>query len=88
MICGRCHTECNGFTGSYFDTANICFRCEGIERSHPAYEEALRVESEHVARGNYNFRGVSVPADLMLLCATAARAEVKEPVADEYGRMS
>lgn len=83
MICGRCHRECNGFTGSYFDTANICFRCEEVERNHPAYEEARRVESAECARGNFNFRGVGVPADLVALCVTAAgiaeATELPEP---------
>lgn len=79
MICQRCRRETLGFTGSYFDTANICFRCDEVERSHPAFGEARRVESEHVLRGNFNFRGVGVPADLVAMCITAAGiAEITE----------
>jgi hypothetical protein len=75
MICDRCNRESNGSTGSYFDTAQICFRCDQVERSHPAFEEARRVESEAVSRGNYNFRGVGAPSDLRALCITAAGIE-------------
>jgi hypothetical protein len=79
MICQRCDRQCSGSTGSYFDTAQICFRCDEVERSHPAFEEARRVESEEVGRGNFNFRGVGVPSDLVALCVTAAGiAEITE----------
>jgi hypothetical protein len=64
MICDRCHKETNGFTGSYFNSESICFACADIERKHPAFEEARRIENEEVAQGNYNYRGVGLPSDL------------------------
>lgn len=64
MICERCYTETLGHTMSMFNTQTICFDCKDVEQKHPDYERACRIEAEHVARGDYNFRGVGLPADL------------------------
>jgi len=65
MICDRCYKESLGSTGSYFNTQQICFACSKIEREHPAFEEAQRVENEAVKRGDFNYPGVGLPADLV-----------------------
>lgn len=59
--CQRCNKETNTFTGSYFNTEMICTECDEIERLHPLYEEAKRVEFEEVCRGNYNYEGIGLP---------------------------
>lgn len=47
-----------------FNTDQICFDCKDKEQKHPEYEHACKVEAEHVRRGDYNFSGVGLPADL------------------------
>jgi len=64
MTCDRCGTEARAITGSYFDTAMICPECRELEHAHPQYEEARRVENEHVRRGEMNFPGIGLPDDL------------------------
>jgi hypothetical protein len=64
MTCQRCYKETLGHTGSYFDTSQICFECADRERAHPAFEAARQRETEECARGNFNFPGVGLPADL------------------------
>jgi hypothetical protein len=64
MTCDRCFKETGGTTGSYFNTDTICFACREKEEQHPMFEEARRVELEAVKGGNYNFRGIGLPADL------------------------
>lgn len=63
-LCDRCGKETNAHTMSYFNSETICMRCDELEREHPAYEEARRVETEQVMRGNHNFPGIGLPADL------------------------
>lgn len=64
MICDRCGKETRVHAMSYFNEDVLCRACIEKERAHPAFEEARRVEGEHVKRGEYNFRGVGKPADL------------------------
>lgn len=64
MRCDRCHKESLGSIGSMFNTQQICFECKDREQEHPQYEEAVRVESEAVMRGDYNFPGIGLPEDL------------------------
>jgi len=64
MRCDRCRRKTLSVTGSMFNTELICPDCEKRERAHPKYEEARRIEEEHVRQGNYNFPGIGLPADL------------------------
>lgn len=64
MVCDRCRKETNAHTMSMFNTDEICMPCCDLERAHPGYAEAKRIEGEAVLAGNYNFRGVGKPADL------------------------
>ncbi len=64
MNCDRCSKKTISWTMSRFNTEDICPLCEAHEVAHPQYEEARRVELEHVKRGNYNFPGIGKPADL------------------------
>lgn len=64
MICQRCGADTMGSTGSYFNTDQICFDCDRRERAHPRFEEARRVETEHVQRGDMNFPGIGLPPEL------------------------
>ena len=51
-------------TGSYFNTQIICGECDDKERAHPDFILAHEIESAEVAKGNYNFPGIGLPADL------------------------
>lgn len=71
--CDRCHEETRIVTRSSFNGDHICPRCDALEREHPLFEEARRVEEEAVLRGNCEFRGVGVPADLVARSREAAK---------------
>lgn len=64
LKCDRCGTTLSSFSTSYFNTDTICHDCGEKERAHPEFEEARRIETEAVQRGDYNFPGVGLPADL------------------------
>lgn len=64
MRCDRCGKETTGWTGSYFNTEKICFECRDKEEAHPEFAEARRIELEAVKRGDYNFPGIGLPAEL------------------------
>ena len=64
MTCDRCRKKTLSTTMSYFNTDTICMECDELERSHPGFKEARRIETEAVASGNYNFPGVGLPAEL------------------------
>lgn len=64
MICDRCGKETLSHTMSYFNTDAICMACDKAERAHPAFGHAREAELEAVKRGDYNFRGVGLPADM------------------------
>lgn len=36
-------------------------KCNEIEKKHPDYEKAKKVELEEVLKGNYNYEGVGLP---------------------------
>ena len=61
--CERCNKETNTTTGSFFNTEMICMECKEIERMHPKFEYARKVENEEVAKGNYNYEGIGLPDD-------------------------
>ena len=61
--CERCHEETNSITGSWFNTQMICPTCNKIEAKHEKYEEAKRIETEHLIDGDRNFEGIGLPND-------------------------
>lgn len=60
--CDRCYKETRMTAMSFFNTDVCCIDCIKLERTHPAYEEAKRLEGEQVLAGNYSFGGVGLPA--------------------------
>lgn len=62
--CERCSKDTNVTTCSMFNIQTICMACKEKEAEHPEYEVAREAESRAVRRGDYNFRGVGLPADL------------------------
>ena len=64
MKCERCGRDDLVSCCSYFNTQQICGECEDRERDHPDYEKAKQAECEAVARGDCNFPGIGLPADL------------------------
>lgn len=49
---------------SKFNTQIICFECKEKEKKHPKYKEADEAEVASVRRGERNFPGIDLPADL------------------------
>lgn len=78
--CDRCHQETDVFTMSFFNEDEICPRCDALERNHPLFQEAQRVEQEAVRHGNYNFPGVGVPPDLVAQSREAAKKGDAQPL--------
>ena len=66
MKCERCRKETLGTIMSKFNTEIICGDCKDAETEHPAYAAADRAEVEAVRRGDNNFPGVGLPADLRI----------------------
>lgn len=64
MQCDRCDNRNSSFIMSFFNTDTICESCERREKAHPHYDEARRVEHQHVVAGDYNFKGIGRPTDL------------------------
>jgi len=62
--CNRCNKETRVMTGSYFNTEMICMECDTLERAHPKFKEAQRVELEQVQKRNFNFEGIGLPKEL------------------------
>ena len=59
--CERCNKEVNTFTMSFFNEDILCVECNEIEKKHPNYEKAKKVEHEEVLKGNYNYEGIGLP---------------------------
>lgn len=64
MTCDRCGQDATLSTVSFFNTDILCMPCTKTEQAHPQYEEACRVEREHVLAGDMNFPGIGLPSDL------------------------
>ena len=67
MKCDRCGASGSSGSfscGSMFNTDQICMKCSKREKKHPRYEEARRLELQHVLKGDYNFGGVGLPPEL------------------------
>ena len=62
--CERCKSKADWTTMSRFNTQMICPVCEIKEKAHPLYKVAKDREMEEVRRGNYNYAGIGLPADL------------------------
>ena len=72
--CPRCGNLLNVSIVSRFNTEVICLACEGKERAHPRYQEAIAAERTALESGDRNFRGIglSVRSEIML-CIHAVR---------------
>ena len=63
--CARCGVslEQEAWSMSYFNTDHCCLPCLEEEQKHSLYQTAKKIESQEVAKGNYNFEGIGLPAD-------------------------
>lgn len=77
--CERCGEKTAITTGSYFDEAVICMRCNKLERSHPDFQRAQETETAQVRAGNYNYKGIGLPAGLLEQCQQARRDAQANP---------
>jgi hypothetical protein len=64
MRCDRCGRASLASTGSWFNLEQICLECSALEEQHPSIEEARERENEAVRRGDFNFPGIGLPAEL------------------------
>lgn len=64
--CQRCGTPSGTHIMSMFNTDLICSDCHTRERNHPKYAEAVRADHVAIAGGNFNFRGIGVPPELLV----------------------
>jgi hypothetical protein len=65
--CDRCcQSHKNLTTMSIFNEETICLPCKSEERIHPDYKKASDAEIAECKKGNYNFKGIGLPADLKL----------------------
>lgn len=48
---------------SYFNTDRCCMDCLKVERQHPQYAQARKIEEAEIRAGNLNFPGVGLPKD-------------------------
>ncbi len=62
--CQRCHKETIATSMSIFNTEMICNICEQTERKHPQFHAARQAEHEAISKGDYNYPGIGLPADL------------------------
>jgi hypothetical protein len=49
---------------SVFNEQMICLGCIATEQAHPRFDEAVAAEEAAVRRGDFNFPGIGLPADL------------------------
>lgn len=49
---------------SLFNEQMICLRCVAAEQAHPRFPEAVSAEEAAVRRGDLDFPGIGLPADL------------------------
>jgi hypothetical protein len=72
--CERCGAETLATTMSFFSEETICIDCKLLEAKHPEYEKAHEAERQKVQAGNYNFKGVGTPSDLIQQSIEARKA--------------
>jgi hypothetical protein len=62
--CDRCGNNSVVLRMSRFNTQMCCPLCTEAEERHPDYSKAYQAELDAVRRGDYNFPGIGLPADL------------------------
>ena len=60
--CQRCRKEPAATSMSIFNTQHCCIPCLELEKRHPQFKYAVKVELDAVENKNYNFPGVGLPA--------------------------
>ena len=64
--CDRCGASLEGGRiMSMFNTDCICMDCHKKERNLPEFKHAVDAEIAEIRRGNYNFKGIGYPAEVM-----------------------
>ena len=62
--CDRCGKKSRVTSFSWFNTDELCPECAEKEQNHPDYQRAKDADREAVLRGDYNFAGIGLPADI------------------------
>ena len=61
MKCDRCKENTRTTSMSWFNTQDLCEKCQEQEENHPDYARAKSEEEKAVKSGNYNYPGVGWP---------------------------
>lgn len=65
-ICDRCGQNNNNTTiTSKFNMERICMTCKDEEKLHVDYKKADEAEIAECLKGNLNYEGIGLPADLI-----------------------
>lgn len=60
--CQRCFEDAPGVCMSLFNTQMCCSNCLDLERKHPMFKTAQKLELESIQKGDYNFQGIGLPS--------------------------
>ena len=64
--CDRCGASLKcGRIMSMFNTDCICMDCHKKERNLPEFKHAVDAEIDEIRRGNYNFKGIGYPTEVI-----------------------
>lgn len=63
--CERCRSKTSITRMSIFNTDMCCIECIEIEKKHPEYKRAVKIELQALVTGDYNFPGIGLPNDLL-----------------------
>lgn len=66
MTCERCNNlNAKLLFLSVFNEQNICVFCKEKEEKHPDYKRAVKEIEKEESNGNYNFKGIGLPNELI-----------------------
>lgn len=66
MTCERCNnSNAKLLFLSVFNEQNICVFCKEKEEKHPGYKKAVKEIEIEEANGNYDFKGIGLPKELI-----------------------
>jgi len=62
-LCERCFKETVTTTMSMFNTDTCCMDCIDVEKMHPDYDKAKKIELDYIRKKDYTFQGIGLPED-------------------------
>lgn len=66
MYCNRCKKQNSKLLFlSVFNEDLICVSCKETEEKHRDYKKAIQAIEKEENKGNYDFKGIGIPDDLL-----------------------